>query len=98
MRSRFVSRLVAATLIGAVPSAAPAQAIDAQKINNLKSQQTDIENRIADLQRRVDDASAEKAYCSAEERTEDYNRIRAIQGEILALRNEYASSSVGSPA
>jgi hypothetical protein len=95
MLGRFLGLVASATILIAVPTGAWAQKVDAQKVRNLKSQQTDIENRIADLQRQVDDAYAGKTYCSAEERTEDLTKLRALQAQIAALRSEYAKFKAG---
>lgn len=95
MLGRFLGLVASATILTALPTVAGAQKVDAQKIRNLKSQQTDIENRIADLQRQVDDAYAGKTYCSAEERTEDLTKLRALQAQIAVLRTEYAKFKAG---
>lgn len=95
MLSRFLGLVASVAVLTAGPTVAWAQTVDTQKIRNLKSQQTDIENRIADLQRQVDDAYAGKTYCSAEERTEDLTKLRALQAQIAALRSEYAKFKAG---
>lgn len=95
MLGRFLGLVASATILTAVPTLACAQRVDAQKIRNLKSQQTDIENQIADLQRQVDDAYAGKTYCTAEERTEDLTKLRALQAQIAVLRTEYAKFKAG---
>lgn len=95
MRSRFFGLLTVAAILAVTPAASWAQKVDTQTIRNLKSQQTDLETRIANLQREVDDAYAGKVYCSAEERQEDLRKLRAIRVEIAKLRKDYADFKAG---
>jgi hypothetical protein len=97
LRLRFLAKaaFVAFAFCAPFQQAGAQPKVEYRDIQNLKAQQTSIENRIADLQRQVDDAYAGKEYCSAEERTEDYNRLRALQREIAALRREYAEFKAG---
>jgi hypothetical protein len=72
-----------------------AQPVEYRDVQNLVSQKSEIENRIGDLQIRINAASAQSTYCSAEERQADLKYLRSLQREAKALAAEYATFKKG---
>jgi len=94
MQGRIFRLILAAILVASVPASAFAQ-IDAFFAKTVASQKSDFDDRIEGLQRQVDDLFADKSFCTAEERKEAYDKIRDLQRQITALRNEYNAFKSG---
>src|SRR5690242_20212540 len=96
LRLRFVAQmaLVAVAFCGPLGHAS-AKDVEYEDIQNLVQQKEEIENRIGELQIRINAASAQSTYCTAEERQADLRYLRSLQREAKALAAEYAKFKKG---
>lgn len=98
LRLRFFaqSAFIAFTLCNPPEQAwAQPKKVEYRDIQNLVKQKSQIEDRIADLQRRIDEAMGEKTYCTSEERQADIRNLRNLQREAAALGKEYGDFKSG---
>lgn len=96
LRRPFLVQTVLLALALCVPlQRVCAEDTEYEDVNNFRTQKGEIETRINALQRRIDEASAEKTYCTAEQRQADLRYLRSLRREVVALAHEYDSFKSG---